>query len=80
MQCMASVQAGRRRPECPLCRAAFPADLPLTINGELRDLVALVATLHTVEQPDGWQALAATKVPATAILRSQRMNALQSLI
>lgn len=57
---MASVQ--RRKPECPLCRAAFPAAAPLTINVELRDLVALAATLHTVEEPDGWQTLAAVKV------------------
>ncbi len=60
LQCMASVQ--RRKPECPLCRAAFPAAAPLTINVELRDLVALAATLHTVEEPDGWQTLAAVKV------------------
>mmetsp|Transcript_4618 Transcript_4618/g.13264 ORF Transcript_4618/g.13264 Transcript_4618/m.13264 type:complete len:721 (-) Transcript_4618:1058-3220(-) len=65
LQCMASVQ--RRRPECPLCRAVFPADLPLTINGELRDLVALAATLHTVEEvvegsDSAWQALAGTQM------------------
>lgn len=57
---MASVQ--RRKPECPLCRAAFPAAVPLTVNVELRDLVALAATLHTVEEVDGWQSLAAVKV------------------
>lgn len=57
---MASVQ--RRKSECPLCRACFPADLALEVNGELRDLVALFSTLHTVEQADGWQELAATKV------------------
>lgn len=56
---MASVQ--RRKSKCPLCRACFPADLPLEVNGELRDLVALFSTLHTVEQADGWQELAATK-------------------
>lgn len=60
MQCMASVQ--RRKPECPLCRAAFPVAGPLTVNVELRDLIALAATLHTVEEPDGWQTLAAVKV------------------
>jgi hypothetical protein len=64
MQCMASVQ--RRKPECPLCRAAFPAAGPLTVNVELRDLIALAATLHTVEEPDGWQTLAAVKVLAAA--------------
>jgi hypothetical protein len=57
---MASVQ--RRKPECPLCRASFAPDVPLEVNGELRDLVALLSTLHTVEQADGWQELAATKV------------------
>lgn len=56
---MASVQ--RRKPECPLCRASFAPDVPLEVNGELRDLVALLSTLHTVEQADGWQELAATK-------------------
>lgn len=60
MQCMASVQ--RRKPECPLCRAAFSAAAPLTVNVELRDLIALAATLHTVEEADGWQSLAAVKV------------------
>ena len=60
LQCMAAVQ--RRKPECPLCRATFPAGLLLTVNGGLRDLIALASTLHTVEEPDGWQTLAAVKV------------------
>jgi hypothetical protein len=69
MQCMASVQ--RRKPECPLCRAAFPSAAPLTVNVELRDLIALAATLHTVEEPDGWQTLAAVMVTAVSMLQPE---------
>ena len=76
MQCMASVQ--RRKPECPLCRAAFPVAGPLTVNVELRDLIALAATLHTVEEPDGWQTLAAVKV--TAVAAALRLLTIRTLI
>jgi len=34
------------------------ADVPLVLNFELRDLIALAAALGTVEQTDGWQAVA----------------------
>ena len=60
MQCMAHVQ--RAKPECPLCRASFSATQPLVVNHELRDLVKLTSTLHTVDgTDDGWQTLAAVK-------------------
>ena len=60
LQCMAHVQ--RAKPECPLCRAAFSATTPLVVNHELRDLVKLTSTLHTVDgTDDGWQTLAAVK-------------------
>jgi len=60
LQCMAHVQ--RAKPECPLCRATFPATQPLVVNHELRDLVKLTSTLHTVDgTDDGWQTLAAVK-------------------
>ena len=38
------------------------ADVPLVLNFELRDLIALAAALGTVEQTDGWQAVA-SQVP-----------------
>ena len=34
------------------------ADVPLVLNFALRDLIALAAALGTVEQTDGWQAVA----------------------
>lgn len=52
-------QLQRAKAECPLCRAAFPAGIPLVVNHELRDLIALAAALGTVEQNDGWQAITA---------------------
>ncbi|KAK9918108.1 hypothetical protein WJX75_001366 [Coccomyxa subellipsoidea] len=55
LHCMAQLQ--RAKAECPLCRAAFPAETPLVVNHELRDLIALAAALGTVEQNDGWQAI-----------------------
>lgn len=74
---MASVQ--RRKSECPLCRACFPADLTLEVNGELRDLVALFATLHTVEQADGWQELAAIKVMFSTLHTAEQADGWQEL-
>ena len=59
---MAHVQ--RSKPECPLCRKEFPAGLRLVVNHELRDLVKLTSTLHTVDGADGWQTLAAVKLKA----------------
>ena len=53
LHCFAQLQ--RAKPECPLCRAPFPAAVPLVVNRELRDLVSLAAALGTVEQTDGWQ-------------------------
>ncbi len=54
---MAHVQ--RSRAECPLCRADFPATAPLSVNHELRDLVALARALTTHDCEDGWQAVTA---------------------
>ena len=34
------------------------AAVPLVVNHELRELIALAAALGTVEQTDGWQAVA----------------------
>ena len=34
------------------------AAIPLVVNHELRELIALAAALGTVEQTDGWQAVA----------------------
>lgn len=34
------------------------AVVPLVVNHELRELIALAAALGTVEQTDGWQAVA----------------------
>lgn len=59
---MAHVQ--RSKPECPLCRTEFPATLTLVVNHELRDLVKLTSTLHTVDGADGWQTLATIKQKA----------------
>ena len=56
IQCMTSVQA--RRPECPLCRAPFNPSTHLTLNHQLRDLVALANSLQIDEQTrkEGWDA------------------------
>ena len=57
LHCGAQLQRAKPEPECPLCRSPFPAAVPLVVNRELRDLVALAAALGTVEQTDGWQAI-----------------------
>jgi len=76
---MAHVQ--RAKPECPLCRATFPATQPLVVNHELRDLVKLTSTLHTVDgTDDGWQTLAAVKpkVRMFCTLKPQSLSLLSS--
>ena len=63
LQCMASVaQSSKPEPQCPLCRKPF-REAGLTINPELRDLVALATSLHTVEREDGWEAVTAARMP-----------------
>ena len=61
LACLRSVQATRpSEPLCPLCRAPFPAQLPLAINTELRDLVTLAIALTSNElggEDAGWQAV-----------------------
>ena len=44
------------------------AAIPLVVNHELRELIALAAALGTVEQTDGWQAVApqVCATPSTA--------------
>ena len=61
LQCIAAQQ--NRNAECPLCRAAFDAERPLSVNTGLRDLITLANTLHTVEQ-DGWETVTATRIPS----------------
>jgi hypothetical protein len=64
IECLTSVQ--QRHPVCPLCRTAFPADVPLQLNLELRELVALAAALNSVSieddgNGDGWQTVTSSR-------------------
>ena len=64
IQCMSNVQA--RRPECPLCRSPFDSSAPLTLNHQLRDLVALANSLQIDEQTrkEGWDTFPTARATA----------------
>lgn len=48
LECMSFVQASR--PECPLCRAPFDDSVPLMVNHQLKELVAITNGQSTDER------------------------------
>lgn len=41
MHCMQYLQ--QRSPQCPLCRADFPPDVPLSLNYDLKEMLRLAS-------------------------------------